>query len=360
MKDPMTRTARQLLCLLPALVAGLLGGCRNYYLEGSPRALAAYNAFGEKTATCALINRRHADPLTDPTAAPESGGLGFRLGGRGESVVIEGVDGRADSFFTRLGTAGLTASLRPGDWALSLGLDRPLSYDFHLGENDELAVEGSLWRLGAVVSYGGDLRLGLGAAALYGSRRYAQHPLGEEAVELADALSGWRTAGGVRLSVDDWRLGLTLQSAAALPVGPGLPWELELWTAIPLTGFREERYALTLSCGARLWPARKGLSDARGMELDHLLADGIHGGLGADWTTQGGWRIHLGGHWGTYPVRTLDDATTLLVQQYAVGLDFGSGPRWSATAAYELIGGRPGDGFRNLRLDVELGLRLDW
>lgn len=360
MKDPMLRPARQLLYLLPALVAGLLGGCRNYYLEGSPRALAAYNACGEKTTTRALINRRHDEPLEDPTAAPESGGLGFRLGGRGESVVVEGVGGRADSFNTRLGTAGLTATLRPGDWALCLGLDRALSYDFHLGENDELAVEGSLWRLGAAVSYGGDLRLGLGAATFYGSRVYTERPPGEEAVELDDTLTGRRASGGVRLSVDDWRLGLTIQSAVELPVGPGLPWELELWTAIPLTGFREERYALTLSCGARLWPAGAGLSDARGTELDHLLADGIHGGVGADWTSQGGWRIHLGGHWGTYPVRTLDDATALLVQQYAVGLDFGSGPRWSATAAYELIGGRPGDGFRNLRLDVELGLRLDW
>jgi hypothetical protein len=346
------------LCLVAySLLLICVSGCQHYYADETVRHTAVYNAVPERAAA-PFPGAEHADILLDPTAT--NGGLNLAVGGRYENDAYDGVSGSAggdrfDAAALRLGYTGGT-----GAWRWGVGLRRPGSFNYSLGAETapNLETAGDLWALGAALGWGRRLRLGLGAEGLYGYLSYRNSAADETAVELQRELLGWRSRLGLRFTDGDWNLGLTAAAPAKLGYGPGLPWGFELWTTIPLTGYRDESFDLEIALGGSLYNAEARLRGENDQDLSGLLADSLHGALALAWTTAGDLGVRIGGRLGAYPLLG-EDADPLLTQNYGLQLAYGSKPRWRLSGVYGLIGGLADDAYAASRLELQLELTWD-
>lgn len=335
----------------------LICGCQHYYADDTVRHVAAYNAVPERAAA-PFPGAVHADILLDPTA--NGGDLNLAVGGRYENDSYDGVGGSAGGDRFDATALRLAFSSGTGDWRWGVGLRRPGSFNYSLGGGTapNLQTAGDLWALGAALGWGRRLRLGLGAEGLYGYLSYRNNAADETAVELERELLGWRSRLGLRFTHGDWNLGLTAATPAMLGYGPGLPWGFELWTTIPLTGYRDESFDLEIALGGSLYDADARLRGENDQNLSGLLTDGLHGALALAWITADNLGVRIGGRLGTYPLLG-EDAEPLLTQNYGLQLAFGSQPRWRLSGVYGLIGGLADDAYAASRLELQLELAWD-
>jgi len=340
----------------PAIL--LFAACAHYLVEGSARQTAAYNALGEPADLSALPESITGDPADDPSAAGLSDGaeLSLTAGGRMERFVVSNGGDHAYGGGVGPGSAELAFDWATGGWGLAGAVVRRSDFTYLLEEGDRrLALWGDLWGLNGAVSYGDGLRFGLGAEGLYGGWRY-EEPDGR--VEEAE-LFGWRARLGLRYGEGGWSFGLRASGPAELGRGPGLPWEADLWLAVPLVDKGGLRSVLEVAAGGYLFGPDAVLAGEHGQDYSARLADGLRGRVGLAWDVSEDFSFRVGAFLSAYPVKD-NDSERLLWQVYTLGAGFGKNPRWGAEASFSQVGVEGEDGYAGgalfLRLGADFGL----
>jgi hypothetical protein len=331
----------------------LLASCAHYLVEGSARQTAAYNALGEPVDLTALPGSVTGDPAEDPSAAGLAGGaeLSATLGGRMERFAVTNGGDHAYGGGVGLGSAGLTLSCATGGWGFAGAVVRRSDFAYLLEEGDRrLALSGDLWGLNGAVSYGDRLRFGLGAEGLYGGWRYEEPAGGVEEEELF----GWRTRLGLRYGEGGWSFGLRASGPAELGRGPGLPWEADLWLAVPLVDRGGLASVLEVAAGGYLFGPEAELAGEQGQDYSARLADGLRGRVGLAWDLSEDFSFNVGAFLSAYPVKD-NDSERLLWQVYTLGAGFGKNPRWGLEASFSQVGAEGEDGYAGGALDLRLG-----
>jgi hypothetical protein len=338
---------------LPLVAVAFLAGCTHYVVDGSARQTAAYNALPEPVDLSSFPSTVISDPADDPSAAGFSGSeLSLTAGGRADSFTVVGGGETAygGAFLPGAAEAGVDFALK--GWGLAGGVARRGDFAYALEEGDRrLALSGDLWGLNAAVSYGGGLRFGLGAEGLYGGWRYEGLEGGTEEREIF----GWRARVGLRYGEGGWRFGFRASGPAGLSRGPGLPWEADLWLALPLRDEAGLRSVLAVVVGGYFFDDRARLAGEEGQDYTARLADGLRGRVGLAWDLSEGLTLRLGAFLSAYPVKD-NDAERLLWQVYGLGFEFGSGPRWRIEAQYGQVGLPGEDDYSGNALDLRLGV----
>ncbi len=345
----MRRTAK----LLPIGLV-ILTGCGHYLVEGSARQTAAYNALGEPVHLSPFPSSLTGDPADDPTAAGLEGGVELNLdaGGRVERFTV--VSGNETAYGGGLlpGTAGLNVNAAVGVWGFAGGIVRRAHFTYTLEEGDQrLALSGDLWGLNAAVSYGDNLRFGLGAEGLYGGWRYEGLTGDPEEEELF----GWRARLGVRYGEGGWAFGFTVSGPAVLGRGPGLPGEADLWLAVPLKDEVGLASVLEVAVGGYLFGEDAELVGEQAQDYTARLADGLRGRIGLSWDVTADLALSIGAFLSTYPVKD-NDAERLLWQIYGLGAEFGDRPRWRIEVDYSQVGISGEDDYSGNTLNLRLGV----
>jgi len=342
----------------PALAFLLCVSCAHYLVEGSARQTAAYNALGEPADLSALPDSITGDPADDPSAAGLSDGaeLSVNAGGRMERFTVANGGDRAYGGGAGLGSAGLAFDWATGGWGFAGAVVRRSDFSYLLEEGDRrLALWGDLWGLNGAVGYGDGLRFGLGAEGLYGGWRY-EGPGGR--IEEAE-LFGWRARLGLRYGEGGWSFGLRASGPAELGRGPGLPWEADLWLALPLTDRSGLKSVLEVAGGGYLFGPDAVLTGVQGQDYTARLADGLRGRVGLSWDIGEGLSFGVGAFLSAYPVKD-NDSERLLWQVYTLGAGFGENPRWGVEASFSQVGAEGEDGYAGgalyLRLGADFGL----
>ncbi|MCD4734190.1 hypothetical protein K8R78_08155 [bacterium] len=344
-----------------SLVIALLGvGCSYYTAEGSVRELAAYNAVPEPVEHSPLPGELVGDPLDNPSAAVEANKLDFTLGGRVENYSIN--DGDATGSISEHGSLGARLSLSLGNgWSLAGGLRRLGSLAFEVGGREayddnhwKIDLGGDLWGAGASLSWGEELRLGIGVEGLYGELSYhVETPEDDKREEFA-VLSGLRWRAALGWSSDDWALGAVLASKADLGRGPGLPWEGRVWFFLPLAEENGDYLQLQLLGGINGWEDNAQFTGTAGQDLSAMLNTAFLGRGGLRWLLRDGLQIEVGAEISTYPL--LEGNDRLLYPSYALAVGFGSAWRWRGEAIYRHLGGQAGDLIDATTLELRLRL----
>jgi len=339
--------------IFPALTFLLFTACAHYLVEGSARQTAAYNALGEPVDLSALPGSVTGDPADDPSAAglAEGAELSAILGGRMERFAVSSGGDHAYGGGVGLGSAGMTFDCAMGGWGFAGAVVRRSDFAYLLEEGDRrLALSGDLWGLNGAVSYGERLRFGLGAEGLYGGWRYEEPDGGAE----EGALFGWRGRLGLRYGEGSWSFGLRASGPAELGRGPGLPWEADLWLAVPLTDKGGLKSVLEVAAGGYLFGPGAELRGVQGQDYAARLADGLRGRVGLAWDLSEDFSFDVGAFFSAYPVKD-NDAERLLWQVYTLGAGFGKNPRWGLEASFSQVGAEGEDGYAGSALNLRLG-----
>ncbi|OGD74668.1 MAG: hypothetical protein A2Y64_05215 [Candidatus Coatesbacteria bacterium RBG_13_66_14] len=342
---------RAFILAAPAIL--FLAACAHYLVEGSARQTAAYNALGEPADLSALPESLTGDPADDPSAAGLADGaeLSVTAGGRLERFAVTSGGDSAYGGGVGLGSAGLAFSCAADGWGLAGAVVRRSDFTYLLEEGDRrLALSGDLWGLNGAVSYGDGLRFGLGAEGLYGGWRYEEPDGGVEEGELF----GWRARLGLRYGESGWSFGLRASGPAELGRGPGLPWEADLWLAVPLTDEGGLKSVLEVAAGGYLFGPDARLIGEQGQDYSARLADGLRGRVGLAWDVSENFSFGVGAFLSAYPVKD-NDAERLLWQVYTLGAGFGENPRWGLEASFSQVGVEGEDGYAGGALHLSLG-----
>jgi|GEM_PF-5145476 len=344
------------MCFVSLVIVLLVAGCRNYYAEGSVRELAAYNAVPESVEHSPLPGELIGDPLDNPSATIISNRATISLGGRLENYSVNGGSITATGSIVGLGSAGARLFLTLGDgWSVAGGVRRLGSFAYEIGEGERfIELEGDLWGGGASISWGKELRLGLGVEGLYGGWSYRAESPDDDKREDSATLSGlrWRVALG--WSNSDWALGAVLASRVDLSRGPGLPWEGRVWFFLPLAAENGDRLQLQLIGGANGWEGTARFTGTAGQYLSAMLASSFLGRGGLRWLLREGIQIEVGAELATYPI--IEGNDRLLYPSYALAVGFGSAWRWRGEAIYRHLGGQAGDLIDATTLELRLRL----
>ncbi|MCX7021248.1 MAG: hypothetical protein NTW26_03035 [bacterium] len=339
--------------IFPALVFLLFTSCAHYIVEGSARQTAAYNALGEPVDLSALPETVTGDPADDPSAAglAEGAELSATLGGRLERFAVTNGGDHAYGGGVGLGSAGLACNFATGGWGFAGAALRRSDFTYTLEEGDRrLAFSGDLWGLNGAVCYGGNLRFGLGAEGLYGGWRYE----GLDGDSEEGELFGWRARLGLRYGEGGWSFGLRASGPAELGRGPGLPWEADLWLALPLVDRGGLKSVLEVAAGGYFFGPEAELTGEQGQDYAARLADGLRGRVGLAWDVSEDFSFSLGAFLSAYPVKD-NDSARLLWQVYSLGAGFGKNPRWGLEASFSQVGTEGEDGYSDGALNLRLG-----
>jgi hypothetical protein len=338
---------------IPALAFLLCVSCSHYLVEGSARQTAAYNALGEPADLSALPDSVTGDPSDDPSAAGLDGfELSVTAGGRLERFTVTSGGDTAYGGGAGLGGAGLALDYAADGWGFAGAVVRRSDFAYRLEEGDRrLALSGEVWGLNGAVSYGERLRFGLGVEGLYGGWRYEELDGGVEEAELV----GWRARLGLRYGESGWGFGLRASGPAELGRGPGLPWEADLWLALPLVDRAGLRSVLEVAAGGYLFGPEAALVGEQGQDYSARLGDGLRGRVGLSWDIEEDLSFAVGAFLSAYPVKD-NDSERLLWQVYSLGAGFGKNPRWGVEASFSQVGTEGEDGYACGALYLRLGL----
>ncbi len=353
------RKPHLLICLILAAISLLATGCRNYYAEGSVRELAAYNAVPESVEHSPLPGELVDDPLDNPSATILSNRATISLGGRLENYSVNGGSITATGSVIDLGNAGVRLSLALGDgWSVAGGIRRLGSFAWGIGEGERLTeLSGDLWGAGASLSFGQELRIGLGVEGLYGGWGYLMETPEDDSREESATLLGLRGRVAIGWSNSDWALGAVVASKAALGRGPGLPWEGRVWFFLPLAAENGDRLQLQLIGGVNGWEGTARLTGTAGQDLSAMLTSSFLGRGGLRWLLREGIQLEVGVELATYPL--LEGNDRLLYPSYALAVGFGTAWQWRGEAIYRHLGGHEGDLIDATTLELRLELETE-